>query len=39
MIARSAREKPRLKAMTPPNTAFVMIIGKPNHTAATDDSE
>ena len=37
VIAATPRQKPSSATTTPPGTAFVRIIGKPNQTAATDD--
>ena len=35
VIAATPRQKPSSATTTPPGTAFVRIIGNPNHTAAT----
>ena len=37
VIAATPRQKPSSATTTPPGTALVRIIGKPNQTAATDD--
>ncbi len=37
MIAATPRQKPSSATTTPPGTAFVRIIGNPNHTAATSE--
>ena len=38
VIAATPRQNPSSATTTPPGTAFVRIIGNPNHTAATSRS-